>query len=152
MPDLPPGPELDAAVAREVMGWWQAEPQDVEAKKWKLRGLTAWGDEGLASLRFIGPPDLDKGPGSGFWSPSTDIAAAWEVVERLYEQEIELAGLSRQRRCGKNLDRLGEYGCRLDIPQHLWRDRFGPSGVHEFSPTAPHAICLAALAAVRGKK
>lgn len=68
------------------------------------------------------------------WSPSTEISAAWEVVE-------ELNG-----KCAFEIGRAGDY---FD-PNRKWKARFGMSGWVE-ADTALESICKAALLAVMGE-
>lgn len=90
------GREMDALVARQVMGWPE---QDCHP------GALAWAG----------------------WSPSTDIDSAWDVVEKMIEKHrVDLHGL----RGGK------DWRC--------WVAGFD----HADAPTAPLAICRAALKAV----
>lgn len=104
---MKPGRELDALVARDVMGW---EVRGPHSGPWViLRGYPEY------------PHLTDK-----TWRPSTDIADAWEVVEKLAD------------------------GTRT---VHVWKPRnygWGCSIGHSHGEayTAPHAICLAALRAV----
>lgn len=70
---MPAGPEMDALVAERVMGWWAD-----------------------ANGEWNSNPDLPKlmgvvAPDTSFcdlpvWQPSSDIAAAWEVVEKLSDK------------------------------------------------------------------
>lgn len=64
------GPEMDRLVAEKVMGITFAAGTD-----WEL------GDDG----RVIGPVYAEERDAMGwhYWSPSTNIAHAWEVVEKL---------------------------------------------------------------------
>jgi len=64
---IPPGQDLDALIAETVMGW------DIHFSDPGFRGgLPHWRDPENSTL---------YGPGN--WSPSTDIEAAWKVVEKL---------------------------------------------------------------------
>lgn len=121
---LKPGRELDALVAEKVMGQ-----------------RTIWfGREGDKSLMLARTIELNEElrergemmfgyPGEGDVPHySTDIEAAWEVVETLKLLGIEVKFV------GSWADK--PWYCRL-------RD-----DAFEFGDTAPHAICLAALKAV----
>ena len=105
--DLQPGPELDRLVAEKVMGW----------KKWSTTGDHLWtaADSRVRSLR---PED------AWAFNPSTNIAHAWEVVEKLIDKDPNIG-----------IDCDGNWACSLW--NHVAR-----------ADTAPHAICLAALKAV----
>lgn len=72
----PAGPRLDAWVAEYVMGWVR-EPGDVFS--WAER------DSGVATGWYIDedPDYYACGENCRSWRPSTNIAAAWEVVEKL---------------------------------------------------------------------
>lgn len=69
------------------------------------------------------------------WSPSTDISAAWEVVEKVYELTDKwiLVSPFNKRFCAYHKTGCGDedYG-----------------DFCEYGETAPHAICLAALKAI----
>ena len=110
---MEPGPELDALVAEKVMGWGRSE------RSW-------WVTHKGAELCYS-------------WSPSTNIAHAWEVVERFgpeWSVEIE--------RWPHGGDK--DWACRM---VEFFKDKPGiKSQAGELAPTAPHAICLAALKAV----
>lgn len=99
---MPAGPELDAIIAEKVMGWKRVP--------------------GTESGAWMDPCTNDGRMGS--WSPSTDIAAAWEVVEKL------------------KLSLIPTNKGWIVSQHHLFE---GPFGEDE---TAPLAICRAALAAI----
>lgn len=119
---MTPGPELDALVAETVMGStlsrWPVLQFDGTAKE----ELVFW--DGPKMMRL--PPY------------STDIAAAWEVVENFVAK----------------LAFSGENGFVLDYSCGSWTATFRHSisefgkSVESLADTAPHAICLAALKAV----
>ena len=67
--NIPAGREMDTLVAEKVMGF-------------RVEGNIVWFPDGDFSYLV---PDL-----GGHWSPSTDIAAAWEVVERIREKQTEI--------------------------------------------------------------
>lgn len=119
---MKPGRELDALVAEKVMGWRVVrEPQDDGYGGPPLPKPFLWaiGDGTPAVFREGQEPQP--------WSPSRDIAAAWEVVEKV----------------------SGSYFI-LDFDSGYWSAEFSPSGMGMRGTTAPHAICLAALKAVGG--
>jgi len=66
------GRELDALGAENVMGWERAVIRKYAGESWKT------GDELMAGVEY--------------WHPSTDIAAAWEVVDKFTDVDIEKAG------------------------------------------------------------
>lgn len=105
------GRQLDAAVAEKVMGW---DPHQLRGQPNK---------------------DLYKDPCWGsYWCPSTDIAAAWEVVEKI------------------RLDH--DWALELDSLHTGWRVILYHAGqkpmVTQHAETACLAICRAALLAVAG--
>lgn len=77
------------------------------------------------------------------WSPTTDIAAAWEVVEKM-DAEHRTLRVSRHPVMG--------WECEI-FPPYPWREHTNEGvRVHSTSysasaDTAPEAICLAALRA-----
>lgn len=64
---LSPGRELDALVAEKVMGW--------------EKDFQCWKDES-GRIRTI------EATSFGSFEPSTDISAAWEVVEKMGKKEF----------------------------------------------------------------
>ena len=112
---LPPGPELDRAVAEEVMEWKRGHHPD-HGDGWR---------------------DVD----GGYWQDpheySTDIAAAWEVMEKV-KTWIRSKRMTFLRELQKEVS-----------PPMLDGFVAWPDGVLHITP---HAICLAALAAVRSRK
>ena len=107
---LEAGRELDALVAEQVMGFVDLGPLQ------------------LADLRYQKPTTDGVVVLGRLPNYSTDIAAAWQVVEKiskLYHVEIE------------NFD--GGYGVTLDDYSQTWEAH---------APTAPLAISRAALLAV----
>lgn len=113
---MTPGLELDALVAEKVMGWGRPRPEWVAS---------------TPDSPWVNPKDgLGYRP-SEIALYSTDIAAAWEVVEKWKD--------------GVQIFKAGDhYTCALTVkrvPNHF-------QVISESAPTAPHAICLAALKAV----
>ena len=117
---MKPGPELDRIIAEKVMGWTVC-----------VEPLICQGCNTDTMLDGNGKV-WHRGD---VWSPSTNIAHAFEVVEKV---------------------RL------LDFPCSLQRNIKGEWFVEEYcgevcsilsrADSAPHAICLAALKAVGGDK
>ena len=107
---MKPGPEMDALIAEKVMGWYKDRS-----------------DKGMWRT--------NKGSLIGYlnsFTPSTEIAPAWQVVEKMGMVTIEDGGKS--------------------VGQKEWSVGFVLQGscgnwVHGSGDTAPHAICLAALKA-----
>lgn len=73
-------------------------------------------------------------PGDNF-RPSTDISAAWEVVEKVGEQHFFLRHYERHIYVDKSLWTEGWY---CSLKPHVFAE----------APTAPEAICKVALKAV----
>lgn len=114
MTDVKPGPELDALVAEKVMG---LDPLSVAAQQAKGFGHS--------------------------WCPaySTDISAAWEVVEKFQSDS-----------CAVNVASGGDVLCRImKWPDNTQTTYESEKYFEAVSKTAPHAICLAALDATAGK-
>lgn len=106
---LQAGPELDRLVAEKVMGW----TTDKTNGPWYTAALT------FAAVRG--------------WSPSTDIAAAWEVEERIAELRIATEyGLALKELC-----KVSER----DVPM-----------VFDLAHASPLLRCWAALNAVSAGK
>lgn len=117
---LEAGRELDALVARQIMGW----------SKWNIISDTG-NFPGWFTKIELG--QLGKGwyMADDNWSPSTDIAAAWQVVERMRKLGRETQHYYNERR-------------------GPWWSFWKPFGI-EASATAETdalAICRAALLAV----
>lgn len=125
MSDQTAGPELDALVAEQVMGWTLGEPEYVMG--YLSHGgsmMRLWKGPGIPTAKGILPGQLD-------WHPSTDIAAAWAVVEKLRGGFLWLDS-------GNELFRAA-----------FWKGPDNGGQVCECSAeTAPLAICLAALKSV----
>lgn len=118
--ELVAGRELDALVAEKVMGWTPSGHAFIDERGW---------------LHTIEPTSF------GSFQPSTDIAAAWSVLERLEADERRI--LSEITR------RMSTFGahfiyavvlrqCTKPFPPNWWSEE----------ATAPLAICVAALKAV----
>jgi hypothetical protein len=124
MSDLPAGPELDRLVAEKVMGWKPLSHGD------------GWWTDGV-SQRLIGKvPDLVMvGEMDQRFVPSQSIAHAWEVVERMSS--------------------LGWWSDFRETINRAWyievENKIGARSFAD-APTAPLAICLAALKAVGSAK
>lgn len=124
------GSELDARIAEEVMGCRQT-PDDV----W--HGPSGW------TFRTDTPALATN------WSPSTEIAAAWKVVERMWElgHQLELRTYGPLR-SGEGVCVAARF---LKSPPRDWCLELywkpPPFGVDE-TISAPLAICRAALETV----
>ena len=115
------GRELDTLVAEKVMGW----EATADGLYWDARQKRTRLVLGSAIAKKREEMGIENGPGFVF-APSTDIAAAWEVVEKA--------------------DLWSLYGSIGDGPYRAciqFEDREGLMT----ADTAPLAICLAALKA-----
>lgn len=123
---MQPGRELDALVAEKVMGWRKI------SHPYPYSDLTWINSEG-ATARPGGIPQY-----------STDIAAAWVVVEHLKNS------LNGNEWTGEfNLFFNGcEYECWWSFSRKTEEGLYETSKEAGVAETAPHAICLAALGAV----
>lgn len=141
------GGELDALVAEKVMGWrWLHDGLGNMA--W-YEGLhdTGWGDGG------------DAGRNRRAWAPATDIAAAWQVVEKMRSD----GWLVSLREMPDGFPYLSNDPVPQEISRHkcICEMEYKPSRNAEdcrkrftwpmpiaFTQSTPFAICLAALRAV----
>ena len=114
--ELVAGRELDAMIAERVMGW---EPYS---------GGYYYGKDGHL-LACMAPNDS----GAPHFSPSTDIAAAWLLVERAIHSGLSFSIWADGHIDGGNL-----------------HANWGGYKNEAVASTAPLAICGAALAAVGG--
>jgi hypothetical protein len=118
---LPAGQELDRIIAERVMGWRIVDdivPNTGEQLELLEHNGCLWKDDPITDDCSVP------------WRPSTDIAHAWEVAEHCRHNGMGFMDLI----C------LG--------PE--WGVMFGhdPTEDYVYAPTAPLAICRAALAAV----
>lgn len=128
--------ELNALVAENVMGFLETKEPDNFTNH---EQMLFWHDEPTGRCLIGEPWRTDSHPDS-VWThqwrkylPSTDIVAAWPVVEKMKSADKHLI-ITADNRTGK------------------WRvDRFvigNEHHIYKFAPTAPLAICLCALASV----
>jgi hypothetical protein len=96
--------------------------------------------DALVAEKVMGLLCADDPPGSGRNCPvhscpaySTDIAAAWQVVEAMNARGWIVNAMNRQ---------VGRWACHVGFAAPNY------ATVLECEDTAPHAICLAALAAL----
>ncbi len=108
--------ELDALVAERVMGWKKWVPARPESLPITSLATPCWED---TDGRVIAQHS---------WNPSTEISAAWEVVEKL-----------------KQRDKDNTFFLEIEFYNNAWNCQIGGS-VEASAPTAPLAICRAALA------
>lgn len=129
-----PGPELDAAVAEKKFGYWWADGPEYDCD-----GPCEW-------ERILVPPTMTKKQYDNYLFPprgkisktyfvnkrfSTDIAAAWEVVEKV-----------------KTKLKIFTYFDKEDGFADGWMVKIGCDCVT--CDTTPEAICKAALLDVMG--
>lgn len=144
--------EHDALVAEKVMGWQRVEspgmrmtllmPGVMAQAGYSIRMAASWDRIGDVSVPVATLSKTVKESGlEWLWRKhardtlphySTDIAAAWAVVEQLHAQHIRVAVIAY-------LD--GNHRCEL-------RGQGTEFLLAKEGPTAPAAICLAALKAV----
>lgn len=131
------GRDLDALVAEKVMGYpafaWQAVP---------ILAEHVYQDFDTASPCLV----CGRFDGSAFCLPhySTDIAAAWEVVERLKVEPF------KGRELVLEIYVSAEVPDETEVSVQWFDDDQGYGPFYLLAKTAPHAICLAALKAVGG--
>lgn len=89
---LKPGPTMDALVTEKVMGWVRAEP-DIKPEYAPL-GYVLMPPSTLKPGWHVASEDVQ--PASDAWvlvpAYSTDLAAAWTVVEQAFWARIERTG------------------------------------------------------------
>lgn len=133
---LPAGRALDAEVATKVMGWTE----------WKSPVVPRGVDE--PDCWRTGDPESPTRT-IAYWSPSTDIAAAWLVLDWLRSQrDVVMLTFDTRDKCweidacdyidddtGKRDDGSAPRGCAVIVS----------------AETAPLAICRAALAAIASR-
>lgn len=127
------GREMDAAVATRVMGW-------------RLDGADWIGADNRWAAYADDAPPFSGGRRPRF-APSTDIAAAWLVVERLQELGCNNFSLEWER------EKFGsdqQWMYAMNVPRHVSGSKSVgmPDPVVLSAATAPLAICLAALRSV----
>ena len=134
--DMQAGPEFAAMIAREVMEWptWcKGDPRPDGI--WEDCVFIECNIASVCRLVGLSPDWLDAKNFARVWRPDLDIAAAMDVRACLSEG----GGLRM---------------CLIEFAD-FWQAAFhgvGVSGRWGTAPTAPLAICRAALAAVRNRK
>lgn len=123
------GPELDALLAEKVMGWRRFDNWSQGMGMEQPFFLV--GESGVIVYRH---PDLGKS-----WSPSKNMADAWDVVEKI-EKTVNF-----------QIDNVGMQ----NNDHRRWRVLFGwsddPISIVADADTAPLAIARAALQTVLAK-
>lgn len=128
--DMQAGAEMDLLVAQKVMGWdpenegnnSDLNPYFFDNGKW-WAGTTAREEHAV------------------YWSPSTNIAHAWEVVERLRPLGEPCVYILAP----EDREVFGTWGAM--VSDEVTADAIGGIG---YGATAPLAICRAALYALQG--
>jgi hypothetical protein len=127
---MPAGVEMDAEIARRVMEWPTIGMNTPFREAGNAHGVVVREDDGwLKPMRFARVGDAC--PLDDSWRPSTDIAAAWEVLEVI-----------RQRFGNVSLTVDNGWGLTIWRNDHCMT--VGPLN----SDSAQLAICRAALLAV----
>ena len=135
---MEPGRELDVSVAVNVMGWQRWESKGID-KVWPVI-VPPMGDE-----RHNWAAEWDE-HGCPHWMPhySTDISAAWEVVEKMQNTPCRDGDHFCARVEGfKNAHEAAFFHHLVGIPGDDGLEYYEARGI-----TAPEAICKAALLAV----
>ncbi len=127
---MKPSRTLDCLVAEKVMGWRDLTEEKV------TYSLSDYQED------FIGKTP-DGAPGMNLVPPfSTKINAAWEVLFYMKER-----GFSTNISIG-NMTCLVEFQTAKIKTGNNYRVHRGYSEAEDFDERVPHAVCLAALAAV----
>jgi hypothetical protein len=130
------GRELDALIAEKVMGW-----TDIEEDESDPNTRYSWNEA------FIGLDPTAPGCFRSIPCYSTDMAAAWEVLEKMQAQGYRWCLLIR--------DELKSDTRILPYAEFLHYGKYAPGKVDTCvfaeDESMPLAICLAALRAVGGQ-
>jgi len=129
-----PGPELDRAIAEQVMGW-KANPNP---DKYRAESINRYGQPVLDVANIGHNCDAYD---EVIFQPSTNIAHAWEVVEYMTQTTKESWEFTHYTTLQIA---IFEFDGGRERP---WK----PGQYVGEALTMPHAICLAALAAVNAK-
>lgn len=140
----PPGKELDILIAEKVMGWRrltyaQANPGNKNYAG-DMRLTPHWYDEQLSETR-LAEDSYDYYQPEEAWSPSTNIADAWDVVEKLKYFEIQAPNAPCNG--GEYANHSTDWAVELGLAPDGAEESVFARGI-----SAPHAICLASLKAV----
>lgn len=140
--------QLDAEVAESVMGFevFDLGYYGTEQETPRMRELHSWLED--VGIQAVGRYAIDveqnfwqaMATGFGNWSPSTDISAAFTVVEKMRER---YTNVSIHAANGWGVS-FGDIKCERGNPDEF-TERWTPT---VSADTLPEAICRAALAAV----
>lgn len=122
--DLPAGPELDALVAEQVLGWTRV----------CIRNVGLWGCRPEHTYELHG--DLAPVP-----DYSTKMAAAWLVVAAMVAKGHSVDIDNRRQHRKRSMPWTVAFA---------WPDMHHQADPREAAKTAPLAICRAALRALEG--
>lgn len=122
--ELEAGPELDALVAEKVMGW-----------KWNIRNGVCYAEHDTFNAPDCWPA----------FSPSTDIAAAWEVMEKLVSMDFDV-DVAMSSKVANDYSKRCYCHFQAGDDNAPWKENFKLA--QAWALTAPLAICRAALKAV----
>lgn len=110
IPNMPAGKEMDILVAEKVMGLSLQHLLPVYEEGSTDDGLDGW--SGFVCPRCRRPSDMLDEPCTKYYS--TDIRAAWEVVEKFYSMRLDRYSNGQEWRCylvgardGKDADARG---------------------------------------------
>ena len=133
------GRELDAKIAEKVMGWKIYTPTNGYGDAFTLEYYSQPGEDIKIALAEVQKWAIGKLRAVSKWNPSTNIAHAWEVVEKLKEDHPRWYFELHWRHDAKYRFQITEMHVGYNNTLIDWGE------------TAPLAICLAALKAVEGK-
>ena len=134
------GREMDCLVAEQVMGWVWMRRREPRHEGDTLQSVLYRPDWKWIDWCELIPDDgKPRSMNQSIPAYSTDIAAAWGVVERLYNEHwiVSIGSLAENPR-----------GWRCELC-NMWPDDFerAPTDIEANGDTAPLAICRAALLA-----
>jgi len=105
----------------------------------------------LVAEKVMGEPKHQRGAWPGLFDYTDDISAAWRVQEKMAEKGYTMSLLHR-RTCAQEVILGFPKGSTWYCDFRLYDDRFPPETTWvDIQPSAPEAICRAALLAVSGE-
>jgi len=120
--------EIDRLVAEKVMGW------RLKSFPGEGGGFSAWLNDDGKIIKYENNCTLHAQP-YDFWKPTTNIADAWKVVEKLQKDGWHIELYNENEKWCFDLTKYNEF---------MFVDRFYRASAED----ASLAICLAALKAV----